>query len=205
VGDVKISLKALAVAAKLGNVKGEQVIYHLMNDVVAPLVKVPVRITNFNEFRMAVNSGHAVGDTPASTLTHASEKAKESVFHLFHLLLCLAAEEPQAVKDTDNAQKAFVSASSQIVEDANQALKAFLNGATSKTECPDIGHLFADLISSYDMTVRDKEKIITEVTTRDVLPLLNKHPELSHPETLTTVQTTDSKSLFMQTCLHIAS
>ncbi|KAI0808769.1 hypothetical protein GGR55DRAFT_650771 [Xylaria sp. FL0064] len=104
-----------------------------------------------------------------STLCHASEKAIESYFHLFHLLVCLAAED------------------SSIVQQANKLLRAFENGKTSKTDCPNLGHLLIALLIS-DVQVTDTliRSIITEATVRHVVWLLDSKgagmAELSYME-----------------------
>ncbi|KAI1272519.1 hypothetical protein F5Y07DRAFT_379720 [Xylaria sp. FL0933] len=104
-----------------------------------------------------------------STLCHASEKAIESYFHLFHLLVCLAAED------------------SSIVQQANKLLRAFENGKTSKTDCPNLGHLLIVLLIS-DVQVTDTliKSIITEATVRHVVWLLDSKgagmAELSYME-----------------------
>ncbi|TVY85727.1 Ubiquitin-conjugating enzyme E2, partial [Lachnellula willkommii] len=84
-GDVSRSLDTLAGQAKLGSYTPlVQVIYHFMNDVVVKLNQ------QASDFPPEFNPRHQA----RSTLTHASEKAIESYFHLFHLLLCLATSEP---------------------------------------------------------------------------------------------------------------
>lgn len=54
------------------------------------------------------------GGKSKSTLRHASEKAVEAYFQLFHLLVCMAVDDPQIVQKADNT------------------IKKFLNGKTSK-------------------------------------------------------------------------
>ena len=74
-------------------------------------------------------------ETPQSTLKYASEKAIESYFHLFHLLLCLATPA--------------------VVRSASSTIEAFLSRKTSKTACPNLGHLLiAVLISDSEITQR---------------------------------------------------
>lgn len=105
-----------------------------------------------------------------STLCHASEKAIESYFHLFHLLVCLATEDPG------------------IVQQANKLLQNFENGARSKKDCPNLGHLLVALLIS-DIQVTDTllRSIITEAITRNVVWLLDGKgagmAELSYMET----------------------
>lgn len=53
------------------------------------------------------------GEIPKSSLTHASEKAMESYFHLYHLLLCMATDHPE------------------LVSVANEMVTDFANGAVS--------------------------------------------------------------------------
>lgn len=117
-----------------------------------------------------------------STLLHASEKAIESYFHLYHLLLCLAVEDPS------------------IVTDANETIKRFVAGQRDKKAVPKIGHLLIMLLISDvglattsdsqqqpTLTLRELNKaIVTEAVTRNVVWMLdargrNMH-ELSYME-----------------------
>lgn len=95
------------------------------------------------------------GCSPKSTLTHASEKAVESYFGLFHLLLCLATEQDQMVRD------------------ANRHYLRFLEGSTSKTDCPDLGQLLVGaLISDEGLTEALTLAIIKEAVIRNVVWML---------------------------------
>ena len=105
-----------------------------------------------------------------STLTHASEKAIESYFHLYHLLLCLAIDNPT------------------IVNDANALIQNFINCKTSKQHAPNLGHLLIMvLISDHDVTESLTKAIIKEAITRNVVWMLDAKganmPELSFLET----------------------
>src|SRR5437763_547424 len=105
--------------------------------------------------------------TPQSTLKHASEKAIESYFHLFHLLLCLATPA--------------------VVRSANHTIETFLSGQTSKTASPNLGHLLiAVLISDIEMTQGLMMAIIKETVTRNVVWMLDARgagmAELSYME-----------------------
>ncbi|KAI0020038.1 hypothetical protein F4780DRAFT_792369 [Xylariomycetidae sp. FL0641] len=134
------------------------VLFTFMNDIVVRLNKVAER-TSYHEAQ--------------SALCHASEKAIESYFHLFHLLLCLATED-QSIVDTANSQ-----------------LRNFAAGRRSKTDCPNLGHLLiALLISDVEVTDELTKAIIVEAITRNVVWLLSgkdRHvfdgkPELSYLE-----------------------
>lgn len=100
------------------------------------------------------------GSMPAgkSTLRHASEKAIESYFHLFHMLLCLA---------TGPSGKA-------IVAEANAMIRNFLRGRRGKQHVPNLGHLLTALhISDIEVTEELRKAIITEAITRNVVWLLD--------------------------------
>ena len=104
-----------------------------------------------------------------STLSHTSEKAIESYFSLFHLLLCLAVAHPK------------------IVEEANDRVRDFESGLTSKEDCPNIGHLLAlTLISDRGLTPSLSLAIIREAVIRNVVWMLDKKgsnmPELCYLE-----------------------
>ncbi|KAH8900023.1 hypothetical protein GQ53DRAFT_709308 [Thozetella sp. PMI_491] len=96
--------------------------------------------------------------TPKSTLRHASEKAIESYFHLFHLLLCVATG-PGGHK---------------LVGMANAMIRSFMAGKTNKQHVPNLGYLLiALLISDIDATEALMKDIITEAITRNVVWLLD--------------------------------
>ncbi|KUJ06938.1 uncharacterized protein LY89DRAFT_555345, partial [Mollisia scopiformis] len=160
--DVYSTLIELGAAANMGNVKPVEVIYRFMNDVV-------VKFNDQVEFsETATSSWHQYEQLlkAKSTLTHASEKAIQSYFHLFHLLLCLATEDPS------------------IVEAADKALLAFADGNVSKTTCPNLGDLLvASLISTVDMTEPLLKSILKEAIVRNVVWMFkNNAPELSYME-----------------------
>ncbi|KAK7750151.1 hypothetical protein SLS62_007900 [Diatrype stigma] len=131
-----------------------EVLYRFMNDIVVRL-------------NQAAEEWGYEGEK--STLRHASEKAIESYFHLFHFLVCLATEDPS------------------VVHDANQLLQKFANGQRSKKDCPNLGHLLIALLIS-DVVVTDelRRAIITEAITRNVVWMLDRRganlPELSYME-----------------------
>ncbi|KAI1803960.1 hypothetical protein F4811DRAFT_307157 [Daldinia bambusicola] len=153
---VKIALDAMV--QKIPN-KGTftevQVLFTFMTDVVVRL--------------------NQVTDIPAShhssktNLRHASEKAIDSYFHLFHLLVCLATEDHT------------------LVTHANRLLQNFISGKRSKVDCPNLGHLLiALLISDMEVTEGLIKAIIIEAITRNVVWLLDSKgsnmPELSYLE-----------------------
>lgn len=150
------SLQDINLAAQLSRFtsdhKPSKTVYHFMNCIVVRL----------NEI---VGSQ----ERDKSNLRHASEKAIESYFHLFHLLLCLSTETPQ------------------IVRAANETLEQFSKGKTSKVHVPDIGHLLiAALISDVEISPLILRAIIKEVITRNVVWMLDMKganmPELSYME-----------------------
>ncbi|KAF4637880.1 hypothetical protein G7Y89_g223 [Cudoniella acicularis] len=156
------SLTGLATAAALGSVAPINVIYHFMNDVVVKLNKK----AEDNTYRAGYYPYQQVA---TSTLTHASEKAIESYFHLFHLLLCMATEQPS------------------IVRSANEKILRFMNGETSKGVCPNLGHLLvAVLISNHEITQNVMRAIVKETITRNTVWVLDKKganmPELAFME-----------------------
>lgn len=94
-------------------------------------------------------------ESPRSTLTHASEKAIESYFQLFHLLLCLATERPD------------------IAQHANDILKKVIDGETHKQHVPNLGHLLIMiLISDVDVSEELTKALIKEAITRNVVWML---------------------------------
>ncbi|KAI1077761.1 hypothetical protein F5B20DRAFT_550297 [Whalleya microplaca] len=131
-----------------------QVLFAFMNDIVVRLNQVVDDTRNYHSRK--------------SNLHHASEKAIESYFHLFHLLVCLATDD------------------STLVEKANSLLRSFMDGRQSKTSCPNLGHLLiALLISDIEVTEKLMKDIITEAITRNVVWLFDRGanmPELSYME-----------------------
>ncbi|KAI0425083.1 hypothetical protein F5Y09DRAFT_335254 [Xylaria sp. FL1042] len=124
------------------------VLFTFMNDIV-------VRLNESNE---KIDRGVF----KKSTLRHASEKAIDSYFHLFHLLVCLATEDPK------------------MVQQANKLLRDFEDGRRSKTYCPNLGHLLtALLISDVQVTNALIKSIITEAIVRNVVWLLDKKGAVS--------------------------
>ncbi|OAL42903.1 hypothetical protein IQ07DRAFT_593538 [Pyrenochaeta sp. DS3sAY3a] len=118
------------------------VLYHFMNTIVV-------------QFSTETELGYT-GPDSRSTLSHASEKAVESYFSLFHLLLCLA---------TENAK---------VVAGANRTVSRFLSGPRNKKQFPDLGHvLVAALISDTGLTEELTFQIIKEAVLRNVVWMLD--------------------------------
>lgn len=156
--DVDGALAQIAADARITGT--DNVLYAFMNDVIVKL----------NSDLEAPNPTDWYSEGPTTTLHHASEKAIESYFHLFHLLLCLAVERPG------------------IVARANRMIANFLRGKTTKTDVPNLGYLLtALLISDHHPTEALMKKIVTEAITRNVVWLLDAKgaslPELGYLET----------------------
>jgi len=156
--DVNASLTQLAKAADIPDKSGLniEVIYNFMSTVVVKL------------------SGEAEQNWVdcKSTLTHASEKAIESYFSIFHLLLCLATEQDQ------------------IVRDGNRQLQRFLSGHTSKESFPNLGQLLVSvLVSDQGLAPELTLAIIKEAILRNVVWMLDNKgagmAELSYIEPCT--------------------
>lgn len=167
---VKDSLTKLGSGANIGHLPRVEVIYSFMNNVVVKLnqeVSEPMSTRRRHYDFYSDHGGNS--SNPKSSLTHASEKAIESYFHLFHLLLCLATEDPS------------------IVQSANETLRAFGRGASSKAACPNLGALLVSaLISDVDMSDAMIKSIIKETITRNVVWMLDSRganmPELAYLE-----------------------
>ena len=152
--DVFGSLRELAYAANLKDKSDISVIYHFMNDIVV---------------KFSQEAEKCFDHDSKSSLTHASEKAVESYFSLFHLLLCLATENPA------------------IIHAANRKVNNFLAGRTSKSSCPSLGHLLVSaLICDDGMTEQLRLAIIKEAVLRNVVWMLDPKganmPELAYLE-----------------------
>jgi ubiquitin-protein ligase len=91
-----------------------------------------------------------------STLTHASEKAVESYYQLYHLLVTLATDDPS------------------IAEKATAWVKAFKNGNRTKTSFPNLGYLLvAMLIADAETTSDLTSAVIAEAISRNVVWMLD--------------------------------
>lgn len=137
---VEPQLKVLSYAAKFSKFSTIDTVYAFMNDIVVRLCS------------------QAASASSKSTLTHASEKAIESYYHLFHLLLCLATEQKQHVRAATKTIRDFL-----------------IEGKTSKTNVPNLGYLLvACLIADLDVTNDLLMAIIRETITRNVVWMLDK-------------------------------
>ncbi|KAK7946430.1 uncharacterized protein PG986_010751 [Apiospora aurea] len=162
--NAQTSLSVLKEHVKLQNPTNAQVLYAFMTDIVVKLNLVNLDNDNGNEKKQTeTDYYYGSQDRNCSTLEHASEKAIESYFHLFHLLVCLATDSPE------------------IVTQANTLLKSFLGGKRDKSHCPNLGHLLVALLVS-DVPVTDelRRAIITEAITRNVVWLLNPNESQRH-------------------------
>ncbi|KAF2643770.1 hypothetical protein P280DRAFT_466505 [Massarina eburnea CBS 473.64] len=136
-------LDGLRQRGKLRREDKVEVLYHFMNSVVVQFSQDADRSFNKPDAR--------------STLSHVSEKAIESYFSLFHLLLCMATEDPT------------------IVTSANRKIAAFLAKPPNKQRFPDLGHvLVAALISDSGLTNDLIFRIIKEAILRNVVWMLDE-------------------------------
>ncbi|CZT45542.1 uncharacterized protein RSE6_05859 [Rhynchosporium secalis] len=147
--NVITTLSTLSTEAGLTSGGISQVIYAFMNDIVVKLNKETEKATIRAPY-------YPYEETPQSGLLHASEKAIESYFHLFHLLLCLATEQPS------------------IAISANNKLEGFARGENSKDAYPNLGHLLvAALITDVPMTEKMMKSIVRETIIRNVVWMLD--------------------------------
>ena len=162
------SLRAIGRAA---NVSGTllNVIYSFLNDVVVRLSRQAENGgTQLPRWMLRYTDDEQV--PPKSTLTHASEKAIESYLHLYHLLLCMALDDPT------------------IVTGANAMIQNVIDGKCDKASVPNLGHLLIMfLISDHEITEDITKAIIKEAITRNVVWMLDARgtgmAELSFLET----------------------
>lgn len=99
--------------------------------------------------------------SPATGLLQPSMKAVESLFFLFHLLVCVAVDRPKYVRKT------------------NEMVKKFQADNSCTKDLPSGGLMLAALLIS-DVETNDNflPKLFFEAVTRNVPELLRKHPEL---------------------------
>ncbi|KAM7221808.1 hypothetical protein V8F06_002801 [Rhypophila decipiens] len=151
--DAYSTLALLSKETRIGD--NALVIFAFMNNIIAKL-----------------NSDLEIRGSSKSTLLHASDKAIESYFHLFHLLLCLATG-PGGEK---------------IVSYANSLIKTFMAGNTDKAFVPNLGNLLvALLISDIEPNEPLMRAIVKEAITRNVVWVLDTRgagmAELAYLET----------------------
>lgn len=143
-GNAAACLSGIHKAGKMDTIEpGEvDVLYHFMNTVVV-------------QFSNDAEKGYHEPDS-RSTLSHASEKAVEAYFGLYHLLLCLATED------------------SSIVAGANRIISRFRTGPRTKKHFPDLGHvLVASLISDIGLKEDLTFLVIKEAILRNVVWMLD--------------------------------
>jgi ubiquitin-protein ligase len=141
--DAGITLGVLHRDSKVGGKDKVTVLYHFLNTIVV-------------QFSMDTNKAYGHHIDTRSTLTHASEKAVDSYFALFHLLLCFATEDVTVIKG------------------ANRMAQSFVDGPRSKAQFPDLGHvLVAALISDDGLTENLIFHIIKEAILRNVVWMLD--------------------------------
>lgn len=148
---------SLATIGAAADISGpvENVLYAFMNDVTVKLCEATSGDSNVSSND---RSRYSYWDrtNEKSTLTHASEKAVESYYQLYHLLVTLA---------TDDLS---------IATESNRRIKAFVDGDRSKTNFPNLGHLLvALLISDATTTTEMTTAIIKEAITRNVVWMLD--------------------------------
>lgn len=135
---IEPSIREIATAAQLNNTSPSVVIITFMNDIVVTLCDL------------------ARDNPEGSALTRASERAIESYYQLFHLLLCLASED------------------GSIVKGVNRTLIGALNGQASKKDIPNLGHLLIGaLISDIPMSDKLLKALVKEAITRNVVWMLD--------------------------------
>ncbi|KAK5739669.1 hypothetical protein LTR17_005153 [Elasticomyces elasticus] len=142
----------LGIGSRIESPSVVETLYTFMNDVVVQLSQASA------DDRYGESAGRysIYGSSVKSTLTHASEKAVESYFQLYHLLVILATDRPQ------------------IVADATARIGRFLGGKRDKTTCPNLGNLLvALLISDSSESVELTKAIIKEAVTRNVVWMLD--------------------------------
>lgn len=107
----------------------------------------------------------ARGDTWPTGHLQASEKGIESMFFLFHLLLCVAVARPE------------------LVDKANDMVRSFRAASPPALSMPKPGRiLVALLISDVKVDAGFTVNVVTGAITRNVQALLTRHPELSYLE-----------------------
>ncbi|KAK4554746.1 hypothetical protein LTR86_008248 [Recurvomyces mirabilis] len=164
------TLAAIGTRAQLANsLKPVDVLYAFMNDITVKLSQ----STSETAEQPKQNTSYLYnyGIQAKSTLTHASEKAVESYFQVYHLLIVMATDRPK------------------IAEEANAHIKRFLDRERDTSACPNLGHLLVALLiadTSTSNPVELTKAIIKEAVTRNVVWMLDARganmPELSYME-----------------------
>lgn len=166
---IEPSLKQIGAEASLSPNKTTTVLFAFMNDIVVKLSSHATTSQSQPNSRRQHYPSLNFQPPPDTSLRHASEKAIESYYHLFHLLLCVACEDKH------------------IIPSINRTLRAFLAGRTSKESVPNLGHLLIMLlISDFDLDAQLTMLIIKEAITRNVVWMFDSRgagmAELSYME-----------------------
>lgn len=137
------------------------VLLAFMNDHV---VKLFTNVEGWPAHRVASRRG-AQGRKDAMGMLHSSEKGIEGLFSLFHLLLCLAVDNPE------------------YVSKANEMVTSFQTGTTPTQDMPSPGRILMALLMS-DVETDDNFMInaVAETVKRNVPALLKKNSELLYME-----------------------
>jgi len=150
--DALVSMDAIGRVAGISGPK-ENVLYALMNDVTVKLCEAASGENSASNDR---RSRWSSSMNLKSTLTHASEKAVESYYQLYHLLVTLATDDPE------------------IAAESSRRIKAFMDGDRSKANFPNLGHLLVSMLISDATTTADlTTAIIKEAITRNVVWMLD--------------------------------
>ncbi|TKA63076.1 hypothetical protein B0A55_12608 [Friedmanniomyces simplex] len=148
------AVTALQEIGELASVQGPAVntLFAFVKDVVVKLSQAASGVGQ----NVAVGRYRLYDSVQKSKLTHASEKAVESHFQLYHLLVTIATDRPK------------------IVAVANAQIARFVAGESDKQACPNLGHLLvALLISDTASSVQLTKAIIKEAVTRNVVWMLD--------------------------------
>ncbi|CAK4032944.1 Hypothetical predicted protein [Lecanosticta acicola] len=161
--EVQASLNAIARQRRIQGTL-DNVLYEFMNGVVVKLSHGTSHLSKQQELNFRGNA------KTQSSVTHASEKAIESYFHLFHLLVCLATERSRGASEG--------SSKNDIVKAADKLIYDFLaNEKRDKTDTPNLGYLLiAILISDVDVSSDLQQAIIEETLIRNVVWMLDPKP-----------------------------
>lgn len=137
------------------------VLLAFMNDHV---VKLFINVEGWPAHRVASRRG-AQGRKDAMGMLQSSEKGIEGLFSLFHLLLCLAVDNPE------------------YVSKANEMVTSFQTGTTPTQDMPSPGRILMALLMS-DVETDDNFMInaVAETVKRNVPALLKKNSELLYME-----------------------
>ena len=149
--DAKRSIRTIATDGALRPDTELMILSRFLSDIIAESTK------ESNPFRTYHGVDRYASSVMVRSRLHRSTKAFEGFIAIFHLLICLACEDPT------------------IIAQADTMVSAFLDGGTSKEACPDLGMLLVvSSVSTSGLNSSLMRAVLNEAIKRNVFWVLDK-------------------------------